>query len=80
MSAQLDELKEAVRVETDTARACVILIKGLTAKLEEAQTSSDPGALQAVIDEVKATTAELAAAVPANTAADAVDAGAQPTA
>lgn len=65
MAANLNDLQTAVRHNTEVEQSALVLIQGLVAKLEAAQ--GDPAAVQSLIDELKVTDDQLAAAVAANT-------------
>lgn len=68
MSQQdIDQLKAKVTANTAVTQSSVLLIQGLVQQLKDA--ADDPAELQAVIAEIEANTAALAAAVPANTPA-----------
>jgi hypothetical protein len=60
MSA-IDELKAAVAAEKTVVDSAVVLIKNLADQVEQNQ--NDPVALQALVDDVRAQTQELADAV-----------------
>lgn len=65
MEKALEALTEQVRASTEIETSAVVLIKGIADKLAEAGT--DPEKLSALTDELHASSAELAAALTANT-------------
>lgn len=65
MSVELDALTAEVAAMKTVEESAVALINGLAAQLAAAKT--DPVAIQALADSLKATSADLAAAVSANT-------------
>ena len=65
---EFDTLTAQVKANTDVEASAVLLIQGIAAKLEAAKT--DPAAIQALADELKASADPLAAAVAANTPAE----------
>lgn len=67
LMASLDTLTAQVKANEDIEQSAVILIQGIAAQLEAAKT--DPVALQALSDSLKASASSLAAAVAANTQA-----------
>lgn len=67
MSAELDALTAQVKANSDLLDSATTLINGIAARIIAAGT--DPAALQALTDELKAKDASLAAAVTANTPA-----------
>jgi hypothetical protein len=64
---ELDTLTTEVKASTDVEQSALVLINGIAARLEAAGT--DPVALQALTDSLKASREALAAAVVANTPA-----------
>jgi len=67
MSAEIDALKAEVERNTSIDESAIILIQGLAQRIEELKT--DPVALQALADELRAKNDALAAAVAAHTPA-----------
>ena len=63
--AVLDDLKAEVARNTTVDQSAIVLLKGLAAKIESMKT--DPVALQALVDELRAGNQGLADAVTANT-------------
>ena len=68
--ATIADLVNEVSAVKDVEAAAVVAIQGLIAKVEAAQASADPAALDAAISELKASSDALAAAIPANTPAE----------
>jgi len=68
MSAQLDTLTTQVKTNTDAEASAILLLQGLSAQIAAIKT--DPVAIQALSDELKASADNLAAAVVANTPAE----------
>jgi len=66
----LQKLMQEVAETKAVNESAVTLLQGLKAKLDEAIASGDPEALQALADELDASTNSLAAAITANTPAD----------
>lgn len=69
MGNELADLQAKVTASGDATDSAVILLKGLKDKLDDAISSGDPVALQALSDSLGANTDELAAAILANTPA-----------
>ncbi len=67
MAQELDDLKAAVAAETEVTQSAIALLNGLKAKLDAAIAAGDPAALKALSDSLGKDTADLAAAVTANT-------------
>lgn len=67
MSAELDALTAQVKANSDLLDSATTLINGIAARITAAGT--DPAALKALTDELKAKDDALAAAVTANTPA-----------
>lgn len=67
MSKELDDLKAAVTAEDTVIDSAITLLQGLATQIASLKT--DPAALQALSDEVKAKSQALADAVTANTPA-----------
>ena len=71
MTIDLQSLKDAVAANTTVDQSAVALMTGLTAKIQElidaSGTAVDPTELQAIVDQINADNASLAAAVAANT-------------
>ena len=67
MIQELTDLIAEVAATKDVEAAAVIAINGLIAKLDEALASEDPAAIKQATDDLKASAAALAAAIPANT-------------
>ena len=65
--ALLDALTAQVAKNTEVDESAIVLLQGLKAKLDEAITSGDPAAIQALSDQLGASTQKLADAVAANT-------------
>ena len=65
MSKELDRLKASVEAENTVIASAEALLAGLAQQIRDL--ASDPAALNALADEVDAKTAELSAAVTANT-------------
>ena len=65
MSAELDALTVQVKANTDVEASAVALLQGLSAQIAAAKT--DPVALQALADSLKASAQGLADAIVANT-------------
>lgn len=73
--ATLQELKDAVAANTAADQSAIMLLNGLTAKIQElidagTELAALKAGLQEVVDEVNADTQSLAAAVVANTPAE----------
>ena len=69
--ATVMDMKAAVEQDTSVTNSAVILIQSLAAKIQELiNQGADPAALQALVDELNANNATLAAAVAANTPVD----------
>jgi hypothetical protein len=66
---EFEDLKAAVAAETEVTQAAVTLIDGLAAKLDALKDAPTSEAVQALVDELNADKAVLAAAVAANTPA-----------
>jgi hypothetical protein len=66
---EFEDLKAAVAAETEVTQAAVTLIDGLAAKLDALKDAPTPEAVQALVNELNADKAVLAAAVAANTPA-----------
>ena len=64
----LAELKAKVEQAVTVEESAVTLIGGIAQQLKDAIASNDPAAIQAVADELDKGTADLAAAIEANTA------------
>lgn len=69
MSAQLEDLQAKVAAEDTVIDSAEALLIGIKTALDEALANDDSAALQALSDSIGAKTAELAAAVAANTPA-----------
>lgn len=67
--ATMQELRDAVRRNTDVDQGVVTLIEGISTQLKDAQAQNDPQAIQDVINELDANTKRMADAVTANTPA-----------
>ena len=67
MSAQLDALTAQVKANTDVEASAIVLIKGLADQIAAVKT--DPVALQALSDSLKASAGTLSDAITANTPA-----------
>jgi DNA-binding FadR family transcriptional regulator len=67
--AGLDDITAAVAAETTVLESAETLLASLHDQLVAALASSDPAAIQAVVDQIGTNTAALAAAVAANTPA-----------
>jgi hypothetical protein len=65
--ADLSALKAQVQANTDVEASAVVLIKGLAAQL--AAVATDPAAVQALADQLKASAQALSEAITANTPA-----------
>jgi len=65
--ATITELQAAVARTTDAEDAVIVLLKGISQQLKDAQASGDPAAVAAVIATLDANTAKLGAAVVENT-------------
>jgi len=65
--ADLTNLTTQVKNTTDVEQSAIVLLKGLADQI--AQLKTDPAALQALADQLKSKSDELAAAVTANTPA-----------
>lgn len=66
--ATLDDLVAEVTAQKTIIGSVKTLIAGLQQQLADAIASGDPAKVQAVLDQLKANDADLAAAVPANVA------------
>ena len=64
--AILDSLTDEVAQTRAVAASAVVLINGLSDKLDEALASNDPAAVQALADDLRASREALAAAVTNN--------------
>ena len=73
MALSLDALRAEVERNTTVDGSAVVLLQGLSAKVQELINASgnavDPAELQALVDSIKASTDSLAGAVVANTPA-----------
>lgn len=69
LMANMQELREAVRRNTDVDQGVVTLLEGVSTQLKDAQAQNDPQAIQDVITELDANTKRMADAVTANTPA-----------
>jgi hypothetical protein len=73
MRVDLTSLKNAVAANTAVDQSAMVLLSGLTAKIQELIAASgdtiDPVELQAIVDQVNTDNTALAAAVAANTPA-----------
>lgn len=69
MANELETLQASVTASGDATDSAVILLTGLKAALDAAIASGNPAALQALSDSLGTNTAELAAAILANTPA-----------
>lgn len=67
--ATIQELQDAVKREQDAEDAVIVLLKGISQQLKDAQ--GNPQAIQDVITQLDANTARLGAAVVENTPANA---------
>jgi len=67
MSKELDDLTAQVKSNSEVEASALTLINGIAARITAA--STDPAALKALTDELKAKDDQLAAAVTANTPA-----------
>lgn len=65
--ATIQELQGAVARVTDAEDAVIVLLKGISQQLKDAQASGDPAAVAAVIEQLDRNTAKLGAAVVENT-------------
>ena len=63
----IQELRDSVAAQRTVIDSAVTLLKGLHDQLVAAIASSDPAAIQAVADDLKAQTTTLASAVTENT-------------
>jgi outer membrane murein-binding lipoprotein Lpp len=70
MGARIDELAAKVAANTVVVDSAVELLNGLKERLDAAIASGDPAELEALSASLGADTAELAAAVAANTPAE----------
>jgi prefoldin subunit 5 len=66
--ADLDSLAEEVERNTAVDQSAITLLNGLAAQIESLK--SDPAALQALVDDLRASSTNLANAVAANTPAE----------
>jgi hypothetical protein len=64
MTISLDELKAKVDAEETVEQSAITLLQGLSAQLKDAK--NDPAKIQAIADEIDSDSANLAAAVAAN--------------
>lgn len=70
LMATLTDLKNAVAAESGVVQSAITLLNGLTAKIQTLiDAGADPAAFQALVDDVKQQTSDLAAGVAANTPA-----------
>jgi cell division septum initiation protein DivIVA len=67
MSAELDALSAQVQENTDLEASAITLIQGIAEQLEAAK--EDPAKVQALAESLKASAANLSAAIVANTPA-----------
>jgi uncharacterized protein YaaN involved in tellurite resistance len=67
MANELKNLQDAVAAENTVIDSAEVLLKGLKDALDAAIASGNPAAIQAVSDSIGAKSAELSAAVVANT-------------
>lgn len=65
--ADLTAIETAVAENASVDQSAITLLEGLSAQLQEAIESNDPAAVQALADDLKTSSARLAAAVTANT-------------
>lgn len=66
--ATLTDLKNAVAAESGVVQSAITLLNGLTAKIQDLiDAGADPATFQALVDDVKQQTSDLAAGVVANT-------------
>lgn len=70
MAGELDALKGEVSRNTDVDQSAIVLLNGLSAKIQELiNNGSNPADLQALADSLKGSSDSLAAAITANTPA-----------
>ena len=69
MAGELDQLKAAVEAENTVIASAISLLQGLKSALDAAIAANNPQALVDLSNEIGAKTAELSAAVTANTPA-----------
>ncbi len=67
LMATMQDVLVETHNESDLEDSLITLMGGLVQQLKDAQAQNDPAALQAVIDQISANKAKLAAAVTANT-------------
>lgn len=67
--ATIQELQSAVTRNTEVEDSVLVLLRGISQQLKDAQASGDPAALDAVVAQLDASTQKLAAAVTENTPA-----------
>lgn len=67
--SELDDLTTSVNAEVTVEASALALINGFAAKLQAAIDAGNPAALTALKDQIDASSADLAAAVTANTPA-----------
>lgn len=67
LMATIEQLKVAVQRNTEVDDSVITLLNGIVQQLKDAQASSDPEAIQTVIDQLDANTKKMAYAVTANT-------------
>lgn len=65
--ATMEDLKAAVRRNTEVDGSVMTLLQGVSQQLKDAQAANDPAAIQQVIDELDANTKAMGDAVAANT-------------
>lgn len=70
--SMLNELTEAVKVNTSLIGSAIQAFNGIADRMEAAHNAKDDAAITALIEEIRASDAALAAAVAANTPAEPV--------
>lgn len=68
MNKELEQLRSEVETNTTVDQSAIVLLNSLSQKISELK--EDPAKLQAFVDSLRNSSAELAAAVAANTPAD----------
>lgn len=76
--AELDDLKAEIARNTSVSQSAVLLLQGVTQKIEAAKT--DPNAIQQLVNELRSNTDSLAQAVAQSTPAEQPGGASQPPA
>jgi len=68
--ATLSDISNAVAAQKDVEQSVVTLLQNLSQKIQDAQASNDPSAMDKVVADIQANTKLMADSVAANTPAD----------